>query len=530
MDLHGKQLIGAETSGEGKETLVGENPATGAALAPTFFGATSGELNRALQLATDAFPSFRKTTGEKRADFLLAIASEIEALGDALIERAQVETGLPAARLQGERGRTLTQLRIFADVVREGSWVDATIDRADPERKPLPKPDVRSLNVPVGPVAVFGASNFPLAISVIGNDTVAALAVGCPVVVKAHPAHPGTSEMMGRAVQAAVKKSGLHAGVFSMLHGASVELGAELVKHPQTKAVAFTGSLRGGRALFDIANARPNPIPVYAEMSSLNPVLIFPGALKERGMQIAEGLVQSVALGVGQFCTKPGLVLGVESSDFQKFSAAVGEAAKSAAPATMLRKSIHNAYTSGVAKLSQTPGVATLGTSTTVADAKMSQAGVAVFAASAEVYNAEEHLAEENFGPSALVIACKDRSSLVAQVRALHGHLAACIHATEQDLVDYADLIAELETKVGRIVLNGFSTGIDLCTAMVHGGPYPATTFSQYTSMGQKAFLRFVRPVCYQSFPQTALPASLQDKNPLGIWRTVDGKRSNGAL
>ena len=530
MQLHGKQLIGGETSAEGTETLTGVNPATGDILPTKFFGATAAELDRAMALASEAHAFFRRTSGQVRGDLLSAIATQIDALGDALIERAQAETGLPATRLQGERGRTLTQLRLFAELAREGSWVDACIDRADPDRKPIPKPDVRAMSLALGPVAVFGASNFPLAISVVGNDTVAALSVGCPVIVKAHGAHPGTSEMMAGAVAAAITKQGLPPGIFAMLHGTSRALGSALVRHPLTKAVAFTGSLAGGRALFDEANARPDPIPVYAEMSSLNPVILLPGALAERSTQIAKALVDSINLGVGQFCTKPGLIFGVTADTFDEFSRAAGKAVEEAVPGTMLRPSIHAAYITGLQEISGTPGVKKLGTSATPADPNKFQGVATLFAADAETYDAQKRLAEENFGPSALIIGCRDRATLTKHIQELEGHLAASVWATDHDLKEYADIIELLETKVGRIVMNGVSTGIELCTAMVHGGPYPATTFSQYTSMGQRAFKRFVRPVCYQNFPQHALPEALQDANPQKIWRTVDGQVTRDGL
>jgi len=451
-------------------------------------------------------------------------------LGDDLLNMTHLETALPLARLQSERGRTLNQLKLFAEVAREGSWVEARIDRPIPDRKPLPKPGMRTMHIGMGPVVVFGASNFPLAISVMGNDSVSALAVGCPVVVKAHRAHPGTAEMVGRAVQAAAKKHNMPAGVFSMLQGNSHEVGQSLAKHPLTKAVAFTGSLRGGRALFDAAAKRPDPIPVYAEMSSLNPVFVLPGALKERGAQIGDALLQSVTMGVGQFCTKPGIVFGLASSSFDEFAAAAGKSALTAAPATQLTVGINQSYWEGLKKVGSTAGVKKLGESTVAADPAKAQAAATIFATDVKTYEANHHLAEENFGPSALIITCPDRESMRQQIEKLEGHLAASIHATDQDLKDYADLIALLEVKVGRIVLNGFTTGLELCHSMHHGGPYPATSYSHFTSMGQAAYKRFVRPVCYQGFPDAALPAALRDKNELGLWRCVDGKLTTADL
>jgi len=343
-------------------------------------------------------------------------------------------------------------------------------------------------------------------------------------VVKAHRAHPGTAELVGRAVQAAVKKHDMPAGVFAMLQGNSHEVGQGLAKHPLTKAVAFTGSLRGGRALMDAAAARPDPIPVYAEMSSLNPVVLFPGALKERGAQIAEGFLQSVTLGVGQFCTKPGLVFGVASKELEGFTAAAGKAAEAFAPATQLTQGINQSFWSGLKRTGETSGVKKMGESSVAADAGKAQAAATIFSTDLKTFQQNKHLADENFGPSALVIACPDGETLRKQIEQLEGHLSASVHATDQDLKDHAELIALLATKVGRIVLNGFTTGLELCHSMHHGGPYPATSYSHFTSMGQAAYRRFVRPVCYQGFPDAALPAALRDKNELGIWRCVDGK------
>jgi NADP-dependent aldehyde dehydrogenase len=530
MQLHGKQLIGGEANASGSETFLSMNPTTGSTLPTKFSVATPAEVNRALELAHEAYAVYRQKSPAEIADFLVGIAAEIEGLGDALLEVANQETALPMARLQGERARTLNQLKLFAEVAREGSWVDARIDQPLPDRKPLPKPAMRTMSIGIGPVVVFGASNFPLAISVMGNDSVSALAVGCPVIVKAHRAHPGTAELVGRAVQAAVKKHNMPAGVFALLHGNSHELGQSLVKHPRTKAVAFTGSERGGRALMDAAASRPDPIPVYAEMSSLNPVFLFPGALAERNQQIGEGFLQSVTLGVGQFCTKPGLVFGVASKDFEGFTEAAGKAATAFAPATQLTQGINQSFWKGLDQAGKTAGVKKVGESSTAADPKQAQAAATIFSTDLKTFNANPHLAHENFGPSAVVIACPNREAIKEQIEGLSGHLSASIHATEQDLKDYADLIAVLETKVGRIVLNGFTTGLELCHSMHHGGPYPATSYSHFTSMGQAAYKRFVRPVCYQGFPDAALPAALKDKNTLGIWRCVDGKLTTADL
>lgn len=500
------------------------NPATGAALTPMFSEATSADVDRAMNAAAEAFVSYRRLSGARIAEFLEAVAADIAALGDALLERAHLETALPMARLTGERARTLNTFKMFAAMARDGSWLNARIDRADPDRKPLPKPDIRAANIGIGPVVVFGASNFPLAISVAGTDTVAALAAGCPVVVKAHPAHPGTSDMVGNCFVSAALRLGLPAGVFSLLHGVGHDVGLALVRHPHTRAVAFTGSLRGGRALFDAGAARPDPIPVYAEMGSVNPVIIFPHALAERGTAIASAYVQSVTLGVGQFCTNPGLVLGLDGPDLGAFTAAAGEEARKVAPATMLTPGIARTFTASVDRHAHTPQVAVAGRSEAAADPAKSQAPCVIFSTTADTVRAQHHLAEEIFGPTSTVVRCRDRAELASFVSDLQGHLVASVHATAADLAEHGDILALLETKVGRIVWNGFGTGIEVCAAMHHSGPYPATTDPHFTSIGHAAIHRFVRPVAYQGYPDNALPEALTNRNTLGLWRLVDGQ------
>jgi NADP-dependent aldehyde dehydrogenase len=523
MQLTGSHFIGTDRSAEGTETFHGANPATREALDPAYHEATPGEIGRACGLAGEAFADFRARPPEQRAALLERIASEVEALGDALIERANQETALGPQRLTGERARTCNQLRMFARVVQEGSWVQARIDRALPDRKPLPRPDLRRMLVPVGPVASFSASNFPLAISVAGNDLSSAYAAGCPVIVKAHPAHPGTSEMVAAAVAKAVRETGMHPGVFSLVHGRSHEVGLALVRHPLIKAVAFTGSLGGGRALFDAGNARPEPIPVFAEMGSINPVFVLPGALRERGRQIAEGLKNSVTLGVGQFCTCPGLVIGLEGDATKTFTAAVAELMAAASPGTMLYDGIRRAFNDGVDTFSKVPGVKVAARASS-ADASKNQAAPTVFATDAETFLRNDALSHEVFGPSTLLVTGKSKQEMERIARSLDGHLTATIHGTPADLEEYRELVSILETKVGRLVFNGFPTGIEPCNAVHHGGPYPATTDARTTSIGTAALERFVRPVCYQDFPQQALPPELRDGNPRKIWRLVEGQ------
>ena len=530
MPLHGKNVIGFGSAGEGDYTFQAVNPATQEELETTFHEASDAEVERAMALATEAFQAFRQIDAEKRAEFLDRAADEILNLGDELIERGTAETALPEGRLVGERGRTMGQLKMFAQLVREGSWVDARIDQADPDRDPLPKPDTRLMLMPVGPVVVFGASNFPLAFSAAGGDTASALAAGCPVIVKAHRSHPGTAELVGQAVQKAAQDLGMPEGVFAVIHGRGRQVGDALVKHPATKAVGFTGSLAGGRALFNTASARPEPIPVYAEMGSLNPLFVLPGALKERGDAIAEGLLGSVTLGVGQFCTNPGLVLGVEDDSLAQFVNKTSEIFAGAAPETMLNAGICEAYNAGVQTLANTPGVALGGKSGADADPSQTQAAAHVFTTDVKTFAEHAELSEEIFGPTTLVVTCGSKTDLENIARKLDGHLTATLHGTDEDMAEHSELIAILEEKVGRLIFNSFPTGVEVCSSMHHGGPYPATTDGRSTSVGTAAIFRFTRLVCYQGFPQNSLPPELQDANPRGIWRLVDNERTQANI
>jgi alpha-ketoglutaric semialdehyde dehydrogenase len=524
--LFGDHFIGGERSREGSNTFVGIDPFTGKELDVAFHEATAGEIDRAVRLAAEAFEDFRARPPEQKAALLDRIAAEIEVLGDALIERANAETALGPQRLAGERTRTCNQLRMFARLVEEGSWVQARIDRALPDRKPLPRPDLRRMLIPVGPVVSFAASNFPLAISVAGNDTASALAAGCPVIVKAHPAHPGTSEMVAAAVITAVRETGMPNGLVSVLHGRGHDVGTALVTHPLVKAVGFTGSLRAGRALFDAANARPEPIPVFAEMGSTNPVFVLPGAMEQRGRQIAEGLKTSVTLGVGQFCTCPGLVVGLEGDATKAFTEATAELIAAAPPGTMLYDGIRRAFVDGVQSFAQVPGVTVAAQSRTPVEEAKTHGAPTLFTADVDTFLANQRLREELFGPSTLLVTGRSKEDLMRIARSLEGHLTATIHGTAEDMEEHRDLIAVLEQKVGRLIFNGFPTGIEPCNAVHHGGPYPATTDARTTSIGTTALERFVRPICYQDFPQSALPPELRDGNPRKIWRLVDGQMS----
>ncbi len=522
MTFHGKNFIGNELSALGKKTFHGFDPRAGRQLDSVFYQATDEEIDRAMNFAADAAMVLHETSAEKIAEFLEAIAAELESLGDALIEQASLESGLGRDRLMGERGRTTGQLLLFADVVREGSFVDARIDPALPDRKP-PRPDIRRMLIPLGPVAVFGASNFPLAFSVPGGDTASAFAAKNPVVVKGHPAHPGTSELVAGAIMRAVQKTGLPAGTFSLLNAVDPEVSLAIVRHPATKAVAFTGSERGGRAIFDAASQRPDPIPAYAEMGSVNPVFVLPGALKERGESIALGLTKAINLGTGQFCTCPGLVIGVEDDSFRGFRQQLAMTFATSVPATMLHPGILRSYQQGVSRVGATKGVATNRSAQPGNDAK-TEATPILFETDAATWLANEDLAQEVFGPSAIVIRSESEEELLMLGNALPGTLTATIHGTSEDLVRFRKLVAVLETKAGRLVFNGYPTGVEVSPAMHHGGPYPATTDSKFTSVGTAAILRFLRPVCYQNFPDGALPLELQDDNPRRIWRMIDGR------
>jgi alpha-ketoglutaric semialdehyde dehydrogenase len=520
MQLQGRNLIGGEpVAGRGSFRAV--DAATGREMEPAYCEAGEAEVDQAMRAAGTGFEEYRRRSPGERAGFLRQIATQIESLGEELIERANQETALAVERLRGERGRTTAQLRMFADVIEEGSWVDARIDHAIPDRKPLPKPDLRRMLIPLGPVVVFGASNFPMAYSVAGGDTASALAAGCPVVIKAHPAHPGTSELVAGAVDQAVKQTGMPPGVFSILHGRSPDLSLALVRHPIAAAVGFTGSLRAGRILFDAAAARPHPIPVYAEMGSVNPVFLLPGALAERGEQIAQGLKQSVTIGVGQFCTKPGVVVGIDDQTTRKFADLAAELMKSASPGAMLHAGIHSAYLEGVRQVSQVPGVRVAAVSATPAG---TQAVPTLFLADGDTFLAHQRLGEELFGPSAVLVTASSRQQMLRIARQLEGHLTATIHGTPQDLLEFAELVDVLQQKVGRLIFNGFPTGVEVCPSMQHGGPYPATTDDRTTSVGTAAIERFARPLCWQNFPQQTLPPELHDDNPRNIWRLVDGQ------
>lgn len=496
------------------------NPATGAPLEPEYREAGTTTVARAAAAAGKAFAAYRTTDFARRAAFLDSIAAEIENLGDALAQRAIAETGLPEARIRGEIARTTGQLRLFADVVREGSWTGARLDRPDPARTPLPKPDLRQRRIPLGPVAVFAASNFPLAFSVAGGDTASALAAGAPVVVKAHPSHPGTSELVARAVLAAVRAHDLPAATFALVHG-GVETGLALVRDPHIRAVGFTGSRQGGLALAAAAAARPVPIPVFAEMSSVNPVFVLPGALAEHGARLGAEFVASLTTGVGQLCTSPGLVFLADGPGADEFVAAATEAIGSVAGAPMLNPGIAASFASGVERLSGSAGVrlaatGTPGTTSCSGDPHL-------FVTTAESFRAARELQDEVFGPSSIIVRAADTAELLALAGELEGQLTATVHASDADLETARPLLGELELIAGRVLFDGWPTGVEVGHAVVHGGPFPATTAPATTSVGTRAIERFLRPVSYQNVPEELLADEIRTENPLGIWRRVDG-------
>lgn len=523
MSITGEMLIGAASVRGTVGNQRAFDPTTDAEIPQPCFGmGDAAEVERAAALATGAFDAFRSTRPAKRAAFLESIAANIMEIGDELIERAHAESGLPAARLQGERARTVGQLRLFAQVVRDGHYLRATIDSAQPQRQPAPRSDLRLLKMPLGPVAVFGASNFPLAFSVAGGDTASALAAGAPVIVKAHSAHLGTSELVGRAIQRAVQQHELPEGVFSLLFGAGRSLGEALVAHPAIKAVGFTGSRKGGLALVNIANARPDPIPVYAEMSSVNPVFLLPGALARRGEAIGRAFAESLTQGAGQFCTNPGLIIAIRSPGLESFLASAVEALQSKAAQTMLTPGIHGAYCASTDKVAASAGVDKVALG--LAPGNLANAAQALlFATDAKKFLATPELESEMFGPASIVIHCRDLAEALQVAEHLEGQLTATLQLEPEDYHDARRLLPVLERKAGRILVNGFPTGVEVCHAMVHGGPFPSTSNAMYTSVGASSIDRFLRPVCYQDLPDELLPDALKHANPLGLRRMTDG-------
>ncbi|MGP4973733.1 aldehyde dehydrogenase (NADP(+)) [Psychrobacter alimentarius] len=521
----GHNFIAGQRSALGSKVLKSIDASTGEALAYEFHQATEEEVNQACKAASEAFKSYRNTTPEQRALFLEAIADELDALGQDFLDTISQETALPLARLQGERGRTSGQMRLFAKVLRRGDYLGARIDTALPEREPMPRVDLRQVKIGVGPIAVFGASNFPLAFSTAGGDTASALAAGCPVIVKAHSGHMVTADQVAQAIDRAVVRTNMPKGVFSMVYGNGV--GEALVKHPLIQAVGFTGSLKGGQALSAMAAARPNPIPVFAEMSSINPMLMLPAALKNRGDSIAQDLADSVVMGCGQFCTNPGLIIGIKSPEYNQFIEKLTDIIGAKPAQTMLNAGTLESYSSGLEDLMTHEGFEHLAGQTQQGD----QAQPQLFKADVELLLAgNQLLQEEIFGPATIVIEVKDKTQLIQALSSMNGQLTAALIADEADFAEFADVVPVLEEKAGRLLLNGYPTGVEVCEAMVHGGPYPATSDARGTSVGTLAIDRYLRPVCYQNYPQSLLPEALKDENPFNILRLVNGEMTRSKI
>lgn len=520
--ITGKNYIGNRLSAEGTVRYKTFNPVTNTENQIAFYEATSSEIDAAAEMAAKAFEEYRFVSGSRKAEFLNAIADEILALGDQLVQTYCSETGLPEGRAIGERGRTVFQLRSFADLVAEGSWVEASIDHPIPDREPAPKPDLRKMNIPLGPVVVFGASNFPLAYSTAGGDTAAALAAGCPVIVKSHPMHAGTGELVASAIQKAAQKTGMPEGVFSNLNSSGIEVGVQLVKHPAVKAVGFTGSIRGGRALLDLAAQRPEPIPVFAEMGSINPVVILPNAVSQKGAELAKTYAGSITLGTGQFCTNPGLLLGIKSEELSNFTRQLGEEISKLQPSVMLHPNIHQAYESNKNNAIQQEAVEVV--SSYEDEVKTNHARQMVVTVEGETFLNNPKLHQEVFGPFSMVVQCEDAVQLQEIISNLEGQLTGTIIAGDSELEKYSDVVNALQNRVGRIIFNGVPTGVEVCPSMVHGGPYPASTDSRFTAVGINSIKRWVRPFSYQNWPNELLPDELKDENPLKILRTINGK------
>ena len=514
-----KNIIGFSISSEGDSSTQGFNPKTGEPLPGDFSNANYEEVNLAVEKATEAFETYRKISGRKKALFLNAIADEIENLGELLIERCCAESGLPNARIVGERGRTVGQLRMFANLISEGSWLEASIEIADMERKPIPKPDIRKMLVPMGPVVVFAASNFPLAFSTAGGDTASALAGGNPVIVKAHSAHPGTSAFIGSAIMKAAKNTGMPDGVFSLLHGSGKVVGQSLISHSGVKAAGFTGSQVAGRILFDLANQRKEPIPFFAEMGSVNPVLLLPTALN---LKTVEMLSTSITMGSGQFCTNPGLLLTLESDLLEQFINDLGRALEKIEPGVMLTEKICKTYYNDVGLSLSNQDVKV--ESEFQDKNKLNIASSVLVSVSGESFLKNPKLAEEVFGPYSMIVKCKNTDQLNDILSTLNGQLTGTVIGSEDEMQSFILSIDQLEKKVGRLIFNGVPTGVEVCSSMQHGGPYPASSDSRFTSVGTMAIKRFVRPVAFQSWPDSQLPDELKNDNPLNIWRLINGE------
>jgi len=524
MEILGTSIIGFSSAPQSDTSIKAVDPSTGLEIEPPFYSAESKIVEQAATLASQAFLVYSKKSSHERASFLNEIATQIESIGEPLVTRAMQETGLPEGRIKGETGRTTGQLRLFASLIEDGSWTQARIETALPDRSPLPRPDIRSMSRPLGPVVVFAASNFPLAFSTAGGDTASALASGCPVIVKAHSSHPGTAELIARAVQKAAKITGMPDGVFSLLFGGGRTVGSALVAHPAIKAVGFTGSTAGGTALMEVAAKRPEPIPVYAEMGSVNPIVLLPEAVAQNGDAIAAGLHISATMGVGQFCTNPGLVCIKKDASGDTLVDRFVEKMKDTAAQVMLNPTIHRAYKEALSKMQANKSVTTLVSGSAGDNDSPCLGTAAVFEASASSFLKDESLSHEIFGPGTTLVRWENKEDLLAILESLQGQLTGTIHASGTDLENHGEILEILERKVGRIVYNSFPTGVEVCHSMVHGGPFPATSDGRSTSVGTHAISRFTRLIAYQDSPQSLLPDELKDGNPLRIVRLENGK------
>ncbi|WP_456420806.1 aldehyde dehydrogenase (NADP(+)) [Lutibacter sp.] len=526
--ITGKNYIGNVLSSIGNVTFKTFNPQTNTENEIIYTEVSIIEIEKAIELATKAYKVFRTISGAKKSEFLNEIANEIEALDDELIQIYCSETGLPEGRAIGERGRTVFQLRSFANLVQEGSWVEATIDTAQPNRQPIPKVDIRKMYVPLGPIVVFGASNFPLAYSTAGGDTAAAFAAGCPVIVKSHPMHAGTGELVASAIIKAAEKTAMPNGIFSNLNSSGIEIGEVLVKHPQVKAVGFTGSINGGRALYDMAAKRKEPIPVFAEMGSVNPVVILPNATKNEGEKWAKTYANSITLGSGQFCTNPGLIIGIKGDDLSNFIKILSEEIIKIEPSCMLHPNIIGAYESNKAKMIAQQGLQTAATINNETSKNYGRQIITTVEGATFLANATLH--QEVFGPFSMVVQCENMQQLKAIISKLEGQLTGTILSENNEIKNYPAIVSELQNRVGRIIFNGVPTGVEVCPSMVHGGPYPASTDSRFTAVGIHSIKRWVRPFSFQSWPNELLPNELKNENPLKILRLVDGKLTKDSI
>ncbi len=529
MSVSGNILInGKWLTGRGNN-FKGNSPVTGEQSAEDFSCADNEQLENAVDAASQAFTSYSQNSDAQKAFFLRTIAEQLESIRPQIVARATWETALPEMRINGELGRTIGQLNMFAQLLDKGDWKRPVIDEAQPNRQPLPKPDLRLTQVPLGPVVVFSASNFPLAFSVAGGDTASALAAGCPVIVKTHSAHPGTSELVAGAIANAIKKCDLPAGVFAMLHGSGRIIGSALVKHPQIKAVGFTGSVAGGRALYDIAVSRPEPIPFFGELGSTNPVFLLPESLESNAEQIAESFLASLMMGVGQFCTSPGMLIAVKGPALNRLLASLAEKAPALAAGTMLTAGICDSYNKHCAERDAIGSLKIVAKGLN-ANSSANQAQVALYSIDANDYLEQLALEEEVFGPSTLVIGCDDQAQLIDVANSMKGHLTAAIFASEQDQQLAVQLLPTLQQRIGRVLFDAYGTGVELSSAMSHGGPYPSSSAGQSTSVGTRAIERFTRPLCYQNTPDALLPVELKNANPNGIMRLVNDRWSDQAI